>query len=87
MKDVFTHVCPRLVLRIFTAALFVRAKDWKEPSVHHQKTLEQPQKEHSAAVKVNAAARVCLKTELKTHSQVQKRQQTKHNVQKALLMA
>lgn len=56
MKDVFTHVCPRLGTRIFTAALFVRAKDWKEPSVHHQKTRNNLRREHSAAVKVNAAA-------------------------------
>ena len=46
MKDVFTHVCPRLGTRIFTAALFVRAEDWKEPSVHHQKTRNNRRREH-----------------------------------------
>ena len=56
MKDVFTHVCPRLGTRIFTAALFVRAKDCKEPSVHHQKTWNNRRREHGAAVKMNVAA-------------------------------
>lgn len=56
IKDVFTHVCPQLGTRIFTAVLFVRAKHWKEPTVPQQKTWNILRRELGAAIKMNPAA-------------------------------